>query len=50
MDFETVCINGIHIPYLISWFDGLTAHTYKIENLSTIKEEYEKQILNMLTK
>jgi len=36
MDLETIIINNVHVPYLLSWFDGKTSKSYFIENLDPV--------------
>ena len=43
MDFETVVVNNVHIPYLISWYDGEHDNSYRNkgvynENVSTFND------------
>ena len=50
MDLETIVVNNVHIPYLISWFDGVNIVSHFIENIPLhSQKELDKQILNMLT-
>ena len=46
MDLETIIINNIHTPYLLSWFDGLKTRSYFIYNLDL--DNLENNILNMI--
>jgi hypothetical protein len=46
MDLETIVINNIHIPYLLSWYDGTINKSYFISSLDT--SLLENNILNMI--
>jgi len=48
MDLETVLINNVHVPYLLSWFDGSITNSYFIESLNPVTLELE--ILRMINK
>jgi len=48
MDLETVLVNSIHIPYLLSWFDGSIKKSYFINNLDPVTIELE--ILRMINR
>ena len=48
MDLETVLVNNIHIPYLLSWFDGSISKSYLIESLDPVTIELE--ILRMINR
>ena len=48
MDLETVLIDNIHIPYLLSWFDGSITKSYFIESLDPVTIELE--ILRMINR
>jgi hypothetical protein len=39
MDIETITIDNIQIPYLISWFDGDITKSYYIDNKTTLKDQ-----------
>jgi len=51
MDLETVLIDNIHVPYLLSWFDGSITNSYYIDNLDPVNIELEilRMIDNMIT-
>ena len=38
MDLETILVNNIHVPYLLSWFDGKISKSYLIPNLVVAKQ------------
>jgi hypothetical protein len=38
MDLETRIIDGIHNPYLLSWYDGIKARSYFINDFKDFKE------------
>src|SRR6266567_1846033 len=46
MDLETVLIDNIHVPYLLSWFDGNTTKSYIINPSDPVTIELE--ILKMI--
>lgn len=46
MDFETVLINNIHVPYLLSWFDGNISKSYFIASLEP--NHLEDNTFNMI--
>jgi hypothetical protein len=46
MDLETILIDNVHVPYLLSWFDGNTTNSYFIESLDPVTIEFE--ILRMI--
>jgi len=51
MDLETINNNNVHIPYLLSGYDGINQKSYFIENISLNKNkpvELDKQFLNMI--
>jgi len=48
MDLETVLIDNIHVPYLLSWFDGNITNSYYIESLDPVTIELE--ILRMINR
>ncbi len=39
MDLETVLIDNIHVPYLLSWSDGNITNSYYIESLYPVTIE-----------
>ena len=48
MDLETTIINNVHIPYLLSWYDGNISNSYFINNLDPVTIEFE--ILKMINR
>jgi len=48
MDLETILINGVHVPYLLCWYDGEVTKSYFIENTNPLN--LEENILNMVRK
>jgi len=46
MDLETVLIDNVHTPYLLSWYDGHTSKSYFINNLDPVTINYN--ILKMV--
>jgi DNA polymerase type B, organellar and viral len=46
MDLETVLIDNVHTPYLLSWYDGITSKSYFINNLDPVTINYN--ILKMV--
>lgn len=49
MDLETILINNIHTPYLLSWYDGLKSKSYFIQGLELLDNiEREEKILEMI--
>jgi hypothetical protein len=46
MDLETILVNNIHTPYLLSWFDGKISKSYFIKNL--IEKDLEDNIFQMI--
>jgi len=48
MDLETVLIDNIHVPYLLSWYDGNITKSYYIKNLDPVTIELE--ILRMINR
>ena len=46
MDFETILINNIHTPYLLTWYDGNISKSYFIKDLN--KENLENNIFEMV--
>ena len=48
MDLETVLVDNIHIPYLLSWFDGSISKSYLIESLDPVTIDLE--ILRMINR
>jgi len=46
MDLETILIDNIHVPYLLSWFDGNTSNSYIINPSDPVTIELE--ILRMI--
>lgn len=51
MDLETILIENIHVPYLLTWFDGNITKSYFIESLDpvTIELEILRMINNAIT-
>jgi hypothetical protein len=47
MDLETVLIDNVHVPYLLSWFDGNTTKSYIINPADPVTVEFE--ILRMIS-
>jgi len=41
MDLETILIDNVHVPYLLSWFDGNITNSYFINNLFPVTIEFE---------
>jgi len=49
MDLETILINNIHTPYLLSWYDGRKSKSYFIEDLESLGfVKREEKILEMI--
>jgi len=48
MDLETILIDNIHVPYLLSWFDGNTSNSYIINPSDPVTIELE--ILRMINR
>jgi len=46
MDLETILVNNIHTPYLLSWFDGKISKSYFIKNL--LERDLENNIFNLI--
>jgi hypothetical protein len=47
MDLETLLVNGIHVPYLLCWYDGIISKSYFIDSLSS--QDLENNILKMVS-
>ena len=48
MDFETVLINNVHTPYLLSWFDGTISKSYFIDSLENLEANIQDMILRAM--
>ncbi len=48
MDLETILIDNVHVPYLLSWFDGSIKKSYFINNLDPVTIDFE--ILRMINR
>lgn len=46
MDLETILIDNIHTPYLLSWFDGNITKSYFLNDLDPVTINYN--ILKMV--
>jgi len=40
MDLETILIDNVHVPYLLSWFDGSIKKSYFINNLDPVTIDF----------
>lgn len=46
MDLETILIDNVHVPYLLSWYNGKNTHSYFIHSTNTYS--LEENILKMV--